>query len=215
MSDQQSTAELRLEYETEGIDFATLHPDPVEQFREWFEAAVLAGVVQPNAMVLSTTDGAGSVSARAVLLKDFDHHGFVFFTNLQSDKGRQLVANPRAALTFVWLELHRQVRIEGPTSYVSTNDSDEYFASRPRGAQLAAAVSPQSTVVEDRQGLVEAMAELERRTGDGPVGRPPHWRGVRVRPEMVEFWQGRLHRLHDRARYRREGEAWRIDRLAP
>lgn len=214
MSRQLSIEELRSEYEAEGLDFGSLDPDPISQFSAWFSDAVDAGVVGPNTMVLATAAD-GVVSARAVLLKSFDTAGFVFFTNLQSAKGSQLRANPVAALTFVWAELHRQVRIEGTVSMVTDRESDEYFASRPRGAQLAAATSPQSRVVRDRPELERAIKELAVEVGDGPIPRPAHWGGVRVAPTSIEFWQGLVHRLHDRALYVRDGDGWRIERLAP
>ncbi len=214
MSDKSTIDELRSEYEADGLDFSSLEPDPIDQFSSWFSAAVDAGVVEPNTMVLATA-AEGVVSARAILLKGFDRSGFVFFTNLQSDKGTQLRANPIAALTFVWGELHRQVRVEGSVAMVSDRESDDYFASRPRGAQLASAISPQSRVVNDRLELERAIEELDTQVGDGPVLRPAHWGGVRVFPKSIEFWQGRVHRLHDRARYVRDGDGWRIERLAP
>lgn len=206
--------EIRTEYETEGIDVATLDPDPIEQFRRWYEDALGAGVYQANAMTLATSIQ-DRVSARAVLLKDVDGAGFVFYTNRESAKGEQIAANPQVALMFAWLELHRQVRIEGTATPVSNAESDEYFATRPRGAQLAAAVSPQSRVIADREELLARVAELDADLGEAPVPRPDHWGGYRVVPRLVEFWQGRVHRLHDRARYTRVGEEWRIERLAP
>jgi pyridoxamine 5'-phosphate oxidase len=212
MADRLS--DIRTEYETAGIDFSTLDPDAVAQFRRWFDEAIDAGVVQANAMILATSVD-DRVSARAVLLKGYADDGFVFFTNQRSDKGDQLAANPQVSLTFLWLEIHRQVRIEGRATPVNDRESDEYFASRPRGAQLAAAVSPQSRVVKGRDALLEAVAALDQRLGDRPVPRPPHWGGYRVEPGMVEFWQGRVHRMHDRARYTRADGGWLIERLAP
>ncbi len=214
MSRHLTIEELRSEYESEGLDFSSLDPDPIEQFSTWFALAIDSGVVAPNTMVLATA-AQGAVSARAVLLKGFDAAGFVFFTNLESDKGIQMLANPRAALTFVWAELHRQVRVEGTVAMVSERESDDYFASRPRGAQLASAASRQSRVIGDRRELERAIEELAAELGDGPVPRPARWGGVRVLPTSIEFWQGRGHRLHDRARYIKDGDGWRIERLAP
>lgn len=208
-------AALRAEYETEGLARAMLADDPIVQFEMWMNQAIDAGVEQANTMILSTADVHGLPSSRAVLLKKYDERGFVFFTNLDSRKGKDLASNPRASLCFLWLDLHRQVRVEGPITFVAASESDEYFASRPREAQLAAGASPQSQPVADRATLESLVAELAERTGDGEVSRPSHWGGVRVDPVTIEFWQGRLHRLHDRFTYRRSGDTWEIERLAP
>ncbi len=208
-------ARLREEYETEGLSMGEAHPDPVRQFDRWFEEALDAGVPQANAMTVATADDRGHPSARVVLLKGYDRSGFVFYTNLGSRKSDELTANPRAALCFLWLELHRQVRIEGPVEAVRDTDSDEYFASRPRGARIAAAASPQSREIPDRTALERLVAEKEAEFEDGEVPRPAHWGGWRVRPERFEFWQGRRHRLHDRVAYLADGDGWRRVRLAP
>ncbi len=215
MAVNRKLAELRTDYETTGLSRASLAPDPVSQFDRWMNEAIEAGVPQANAMVLSTSDSGGRASSRAVLLKDYGEQGFLFFTNLESRKGRELLSNPWAALCFVWIDLHRQVRLEGPIEFASDRESDEYFESRPRQSQLASAASPQSRVVADQRSLRILVEKLSAATGDGPVSRPGHWAGVRVRPDTVEFWQGRPHRLHDRLVYTRQGDGWTIERLAP
>jgi len=166
-------------------------------------------------MTVSTVDADGRPSSRFVLLRGLDERGFAFFTNYTSAKGRALEANPYAALTFGWLTIHRSVRVEGPVERLPEHESDTYFASRPRGAQLGAWASPQSTVLAGRDELDRALAEAEERFAGGAVPRPPHWGGFLVRPERVELWEGRPNRLHDRVRYTRDGDGWRIERLAP
>lgn len=215
MAVDDQLASLRAEYETEGLSRAMLDDDPIVQFGQWMDQAIDAGVEQANAMILSTADVRGRPSSRAVLLKGCDERGFVFFTNLESRKGQELSSNPYASLCFLWLDLHRQVRVTGQITYVSQEESDEYFALRPRQSQLASAASPQSRRVADRATLESLVAALAEETGDGNVVRPPSWGGIRVKPETVEFWQGRLHRLHDRFNYRRSGDGWVIERLAP
>ena len=208
-------ARLREEYEAEGLSKGEAHQDPVHQFDRWFNEAVDAGVPQANAMTVATADDRGRPSARVVLLKGFDRSGFVFYTNLESRKSEELAANPRAALCFLWLELHRQVRIEGPVEAVSDAESDAYFASRPRGARIAAAASPQSREIPDRAALQGLVADKETEFEGGEVPRPAGWGGWRVRPERFEFWQGRRHRLHDRVVYLADCDGWRQVRLAP
>jgi pyridoxamine 5'-phosphate oxidase len=208
-------AQIREEYMRERLDEASVAPDPVSQFRAWFEETVKAGLPMVNAMTLATASGAGSPSARMVLLKGLDERGFVFFTDYVSRKARELSVNPRAALLFYWIELEREVRIEGAVEQTSAAESDEYFATRPLGSRLAAIASPQSTVVADRRVLEERYAEAEKRFGSSPV-RPGSWGGYRVVPETIEFWQGRPNRLHDRLLYRRGANGdWEIVRLAP
>jgi pyridoxamine 5'-phosphate oxidase len=195
------------------LDESDLDRDPLRQFAAWFEEAGAAGVRAPEAMALATAADDGRPSVRMVLLKGFDERGFVFFTGYESRKGAELAANPRAALLFYWDPLGRQVRIEGPVERVAEAESDAYFASRPRGAQISASVSRQSRVVESRAALEAAAAELEARGGELP--RPRAWGGFRLAPETYEFWQHRANRLHDRLRYSRDGAAWKVERLAP
>jgi pyridoxamine 5'-phosphate oxidase len=195
------------------LNEAELDPDPLRQFAAWFDEAGAAGVRAPEAMALATAAADGRPSVRMVLMKGFDERGFVFFTGYESRKGTELAANPRAALLFHWDPLGRQVRIEGPVERVSEAESDAYFASRPRGAQVSASVSPQSRVVESRAQLETAAAELEAAGGELP--RPSAWGGFRLAPETYEFWQHRANRLHDQLRYSRDGDAWTIERLAP
>jgi pyridoxamine 5'-phosphate oxidase len=205
----------RREYEGQDLDPAGVAPDPIEQFRIWLHAAREAGIFEPEAMTVSTVGDDGMPSSRYVLLRGLDERGFSFFTNYDSAKGRALAERPYAALTFGWLPLHRAVRVEGGVERLAPEESDAYFASRPRGAQLSAWASPQSTVIGGRDELDRAMAEAEERFAGGPVPRPPHWGGFLVRPARIELWQGRLNRLHDRLRYVRAGDGWRIERLAP
>lgn len=213
--DPEEIASLRTDYETAGLNRSDLAHDPLRQFGQWFQDAVSAGVNQPNAFVLATAGDDGAPAARAVLMKDISEDGLVFYTNRDSRKGEELAANPRAAACFVWLPLHRQVRVEGAVELVDERRSDEYFRSRPPGARLAAAASPQSQVVPDRSVLDRAYAELEQRHPDGDVPRPARWGGYAIVPSMFEFWQGRPNRFHDRFRYRARGGGWLIERLAP
>jgi pyridoxamine 5'-phosphate oxidase len=210
---------MRQTYLTSGLLEEDLADDPMTQFDAWFCAAVHAGVGEPNAMVLATATPAGVPSARVVLLKAYDEGGFVFYTNYDSRKAAELAGNPRAALLFPWHDLERQVRVEGVVGRTSAAESELYFSSRPRGSQLGAWASPQSAVLSSRAELAERLAEVTDRFGvdedADPVPLPDFWGGYRLRPDVVEFWQGRSDRLHDRLRYRHRPSGWRRDRLAP
>jgi pyridoxamine 5'-phosphate oxidase len=210
-------AALRKDYMQRALNEAEVDPDPIRQFAIWFDEAAHSGAVtEPNAMVLSTADAEGQPRGRFVLLKGFDARGFVFFTNQESAKGRALAGNPRAALTFGWIPLERQVCIEGAVTKMERGAVEAYFATRPRGSRLGAWASPQSEVIPDRAVLEENLrAAGARFPGETPVPAPPPWGGYLVAPERIEFWQGRTNRLHDRLRYRREGGRWVVERLAP
>lgn len=193
-----------------------LPDEPIQLFRRWFEDARVSEISEPNAMTLSTSTADGRPSSRIVLLKDVDERGFVFYTNLESRKAREILDNPRVALTFWWPPFHRQVRVEGDVESVSGEVADAYFSTRTRGSQLGAWASPQSEEIPDRETLKARYAEVEERFADDDVPRPPHWSGSRVVPDAVEFWQGRPNRLHDRFLYRRsEDGGWEIARLSP
>lgn len=210
-------AELRKDYSLSGLSEKDLAKDPFRQFEAWFQEAEAAKVIEPNAMVLSTVSAEGRPSSRTVLLKGADGRGFVFFSNYESRKARELAAQPRATALFLWLALERQVIVEGTVAKVSREESAAYFHSRPRGSQLGAWASPQSTVVRNREVLEENLRGLEKKHAGAEVPVPPHWGGYRLTPESVEFWQGRRNRLHDRLRYRRAhaGADWLVERLAP
>lgn len=197
-----------------GLEPDDLDPDPLRQFQLWLDAAVAADVPEPTAMALATAGPDGQPSARMVLLKQVDT-GFVFYTNYRSRKARQLEANPAAAVTFYWAQLDRQVTAAGAVARVSQAESDAYFATRPLGSQLAAWASPQSEPLADRARLDALVEQVRVRFGDRDVPRPAHWGGYRLVPDVVEFWQARDNRLHDRVCYRRDGDAWRRTRLAP
>ena len=208
-------AGFRHEYIGGGMRRANLDPNPINEFHNWFSAAIKAGIHDANAMTLATCDGA-KPSARVVLLKDFDDRGFVFFTNYHSEKGRQLDKNPNAALVMYWMEVERQIRIEGKVEKTSRQESEEYFHTRPYGAQIGAWASHQSEVIDARRVLDARLEEMKQRFADGTVPLPPHWGGYRVKPDRIEFWQGRPDRLHDRFRYVRQPDnSWLIERLSP
>ena len=211
-----SLSDLRREYALAGLEESDLDSNPFNQFDKWFQQALAAGLPEPNAMTLATATLDGKPSARIVLLKGFDERGFVFFTNYESRKGRELLANPQAALVCYWIELERQVRISGRVSRVSAEESEEYFQSRPLGSQLGAWASQQSEVVDGRKTLEDRLEQLTREYQTKPVPLPPYWGGYRVAPETIEFWQGRPNRLHDRLRYTLQtNHHWLIERLSP
>ena len=207
-------AAMRRAYERTGVDAADLGPDPLAAFRRWFEEVASAGVAEPNAMVLATSGANGAPAARTVLLKGYAEDGLRFFTNLRSAKATDLAVDPRVALVFPWHAVSRQVRVTGMVSALDRTDVEAYFASRPRDAQLGAWASHQSSVVDSRAALDEALAAVTARF-PGEVPAPPFWGGYVVVPQTWEFWAGRSGRLHDRVRYRRTADGWAVDRLAP
>jgi pyridoxamine 5'-phosphate oxidase len=205
----------RHSYDRDTLDESRAAGEPFAQFRRWIDDALASEVFEPNAMTLATVDADGQPAARIVLLRGWDERGFVFFTNYESSKGRQLAANPAAALVLFWAQLERQVRIGGRVEILRAEESDAYFAKRPRGSRVSAWASPQSQVIRGRDVLEERMDEIERRFGDGDVPRPPFWGGYRVIPDRIEFWQGRPNRAHDRLCYSTTATGWMRERLAP
>ena len=208
-------ADLRKDYSLAGLAEKDLARDPFRQFEKWFQEAEAAKIAEPNAMTLATAGRDGRPSARTVLLKGLDGRGFVFYSNYESRKGRELEANARATLLFPWVALERQVIVEGAVTKVAREESEAYFHSRPRASQLAAWVAQQSSVITGRAVLEDSMKALEKKYAGQDVPLPANWGGWRVAPETVEFWQGRRSRLHDRLRYRRAQDGWTIERLAP
>lgn len=209
-------AELRATYRRGHLDEADLAGTWLAQLRSWFDQAVAdPSVVEPNAMQVATADAAGRPAVRTVLAKRLDERGVVFYTNYGSAKAADLAVNPRASAVFAWLAHQRQVRLSGTVTKVSREETEEYFATRPRDSQLGAWASPQSEVVESRAALDQLASEAAARFGDTPIPAPPNWGGYLLSPDEVEFWQGREGRLHDRIRYRRDGDGWVIERLAP
>jgi pyridoxamine 5'-phosphate oxidase len=208
-------SDLRRDYAAGALHRRDLAPDPIQQFERWLADAIAAGQLEPTAMTLATATRDGHPSARTVLLKALDAGGFVFFTNYLSQKGREIEASPNVELCFFWDKLERTVRVRGTASRTSREESETYFHQRPRRSQIGAAASNQSEVVASREVLEQRFAELEKRYEGVEVPTPAHWGGYRVKPETVEFWQGRESRLHDRLRYRRDAGAWAIDRIAP
>ena len=210
-----SLRDRRVQYETAGLDLADLAASPIQQWHRWYDDAVEAGVAEPNAMTVSSNDAEGQPDARVVLAREVNDEGIVFYTNYESAKGIQLASAPFASAVFAWLDLHRQVRVRGEIEVVSSEESDAYFASRPRESQIGAWASAQSQIITGREELEAAVVEMTQRFMGGDVPRPPHWGGLRIVPSTVEFWQGRPSRLHDRFRYAWAGTQWSISRLAP
>ena len=210
-------ASRRIDYETAGLDIGDVEADPMVQWQRWYGEASEAGCVEPHAFVLGTVGEDGWPASRYLLVRGSDDRGFTFFTNYDSAKSRELAALPRASMLFTWLQLHRQVRVVGEVTLVSDEESDEYFASRPKGSQVGAWSSPQSQPIPDRDWLEERVAQMSETFGDGPVPRPAFWGGWLLKPQRFEFWQGRPSRLHDRLQYTPTAEpgAWQIERLAP
>lgn len=212
---KQSIADIRKEYTALSLQATEVDANPVDQFLSWFDMAINAEIMEPNAMTLSTIDG-NKPSSRIVLLKGVENEQFVFYTNYKSAKGHQMANSPYVSLNFFWPELERQVRIEGTVQKVDEATSDAYFKSRPRGSQIGAWVSPQSEIIESREVLNKRLEEIELKFKDRDVERPPHWGGYSVKPNLIEFWQGRPSRLHDRIQYTfSEANNWTIERLAP
>lgn len=212
----QPIADIRKDYTKASLDVNNVSEDPIVQFQKWFKEALASEVPEPNAMNVATVNSDGRPSSRIMLLKGVEHNKFVFFTNYQSDKGQALEQNPACALTFFWPELERQVRIEGIASRIDEKRSEEYFQSRPRGSQIGAWASPQSTLLDNRDILEERVRQMEERFKDYKVlPKPKQWGGFEVDPMLIEFWQGRPSRLHDRIRYIRTDNVWKIYRLSP
>lgn len=212
---RRDVSDLRKEYTRAGLRRSDVSRDPTEQFRRWFGEALSVDLHEPNAFALATSTPDGRPSARIVLLKGFDERGFVFYTNYEGRKGRELENNPRAALLFYWGELERQVRVEGTVARLPDEESDAYFASRPRGSRLGAVTSEQSRAIRGRKVLEDRLEKLEQDYEGKEIPRPPYWGGYRLKPGAFEFWQGRENRLHDRISYRLQGGVWKIERLQP
>lgn len=209
-------ADIRKNYSRKKLSEAKANPHPIKQFAKWWKQAVKSNLEDVNAMTLATASPDGVPSARIVLLKDFSDKGFIFFTNYNSFKGQQLSENPKACLVFFWKELERQVRITGLVEKISEEDSSEYFYSRPVESQLGAITSPQSQVIESREWLDKKFMQLKKEKGNKHIQRPPHWGGYIIKPVIIEFWQGRPNRLHDRLQYTLQPNAeWKMERLAP
>lgn len=209
-------ANIRQDYTSQTLSEGDVAANPFDQFKVWWDAVMNSDITEPNAFTLATASNDGVPAARIVLLKGFDERGFVFYTNYNSYKGQQLAQNPKACAVFFWKELERQVRITGLVEKVSESESTEYYLSRPAGSRVGAWASPQSTVISNRQWLEETVEKYKRDLGDDPQQKPPYWGGYRIKPVVVEFWQGRRSRLHDRIQYSLGGDGgWVIERLAP
>lgn len=212
----QTIADIRKEYTKASLDIITVSPDPIDQFMKWFNEAIASQVPEPNAMSVATVKENGQPTSRVLLLKGVENHKFLFFTNYQSDKGRELEKNPSVAMNFFWPELERQVRIEGVATRISPERSITYFQSRPRGSQIGAWSSPQSSIIGDRSILEERVSQMEKKfEGQEILPKPQQWGGYEVEPLQIEFWQGRESRLHDRIQFVKLDGQWKIHRLAP
>lgn len=211
----RSIADIRTDYKLRSLSEPDVATDPIAQFARWWDEAIASNIDEVNAMTLATATASGVPSARIVLLKGYDENGFVFFTNYQSKKGKELAENPKAALVFFWKELERQVRIEGIIEKVAEKESDTYYQSRPAGSRIGAWASPQSEVIANREVIENNAGEYEKKFNDGNIPRPSHWGGYILKPSLIEFWQGRSSRLHDRIQYAFLEGSWKIQRLAP
>ncbi len=212
---QKDIADIRKDYKLRSLLESDVEPDPIKQFQLWWNEVIKSNIEEPNAMTLATCGKNGKPSARIVLLKGLNPEGFIFFTNYESRKGNDLKENPNASLVFFWKELERQVRIEGSVKKLSEKESDEYFVLRPEQSRIGAWSSPQSQVIKSRESLEEMFEKYTHLFTDGTILRPPHWGGYIVKPILVEFWQGRPNRLHDRLQYTLSNDEWKIERLAP
>lgn len=212
---ETNIADIRKDYKLKSLLETDVDPDPIKQFQQWWNEAMFSNIEEPNAMTLATSNKNGRPSARIVLLKGLSNDGFIFFTNYQSRKANELKQNPYASLLFFWKELERQVRIEGTITKTSDKESTEYFLSRPALSKIGAWSSPQSSVIANRDYLENNVAKYQQQFGDGEIPRPPHWGGYIVKPTVIEFWQGRRNRLHDRLQYTFDNDKWIIERLAP
>jgi pyridoxamine 5'-phosphate oxidase len=216
MTPNKSIADIRKDYRMRSLSEGDVAPNAMTQFETWWNEAVTSEISEPNAMTLATASADGVPSARIVLLKGFDERGFVFYTNYSSFKGEQIAENPRACLVFFWKELERQVRIMGVVEKISAQESDEYFDSRPEGSRISGMISPQSSVIKNREWLEEKVNSATLQLTGKHIPRPDYWGGYRVKPAIIEFWQGRSNRLHDRLQYSlTENGEWKIERLAP
>lgn len=209
-------ADLRRDYDRGKLSRKDMNPNPIKQFESWFAEAQQSGIKDPNAMSLATADRTGQVDLRTVLLKMFDDKGFVFFTNYESAKAKQIAENPQVSILFPWLALERQVKVNGVAEKIPSSESFKYFMTRPRGSQLGAWVSQQSSIISSRSLLLSKLEEIKQRFADGDISLPEFWGGYRIEPKTIEFWQGQPDRLHDRFQYSLEDDkSWRVDRLAP